>query len=336
MPIRVFRQDITKVEADCIVNSANPEPVVGGGAEAAIYDAAGREALLHERENIGAINPGEAFYTPAFRLHAKYVIHTVGPIWQGGSKGEAAILRSCYENSLELALSLGCKSIAFPFISTGIYGFPKDKAIEVATSAINRFLAHEQMEVILVVFDQESFNISSEKFNDVTEFINSRYTESRRSERGNRSNVRMPVQDLVGNFHGVSDGKVPDDVSELLKQSTASFSERVLSIVKARGLEAPDVYNKGGILTKKIYSDMKNQGDDYRPKKGTAIAFCLALELDLPEALALLKSAGWTLSDSKKPDLIVMWHIVRRDFSIRNVNDTLNAFGFADLDKYEK
>ena len=146
----------------------------------------------------------------------------------------------------------------------------------------------------------------------------------------------MPVQDLVGNFHGVSDGKVPDDVSELLKQSTASFSERVLSIVKARGLEAPDVYNKGGILTKKIYSDMKNQGDDYRPKKGTAIAFCLALELDLPEALALLKSAGWTLSDSKKPDLIVMWHIVRRDFSIRNVNDTLNAFGFADLDKYEK
>ncbi|MBO4450067.1 MAG: macro domain-containing protein [Clostridiales bacterium] len=341
MSIRVVRNDITKVEADCIVNSANPDPVIGGGAEAAIYEAAGKESLLHERENIGTIDPGEAFYTPAFKLHAKYVIHTVGPVWKDGSRGEAAILRACYENSLELALKLGCKSIAFPFISTGTYGFPKDKAIEIATSTINKFLAHNQMDVMLVVYDSESFEISSEKFNDVAEFIDNNYVDSRYSELPNglssvRGRNRARERENKRNYHVNVGGNIPDDVGELLKQSTASFSSRVLAIVEARGLDAPDVYNKDGILTKKIYSDMKNQGDDYRPKKGTAIGFCLALELDLPETLELLGSAGWTLSRSKKIDLIVWWHIERRDFNIRNINHTLHTFGFSDLDKYEK
>lgn len=341
MSIKVIRNDITKVEADAIVNSANPDPVIGGGAEAAIYEAAGKDSLLHERKNIGTIDPGEAFYTPAFKLHAKYVIHTVGPVWKDGSRGEAAILRACYENSLELALKLGCSSIAFPFISTGTYGFPKDKAIEIAMSTINKFLAHNQMDVMLVVFDSESFEISSDKFNDVAEFIDNNYVDSRYGEMINgissfRGRNRSRARELRSNYHFDIGSGVPDDVGELLKQSTASFSSRVQAIVKARGLDAPDVYNKDGILTKKIYSDMKNQGDDYRPKKGTAIGFCIALELDLPETLELLGSAGWTLSKSKKTDLIVWWHIERRDFNIRNINNTLHTFGFSDLDKYEK
>ena len=340
MPVKVFRNDITQVKADAIVNSANPAPVIGGGAEAAIYEAAGANLLLAERKKIGDINPGEAFASPAFGLFAKYVIHTVGPIWEDGSKGEAAILRSCYETSLELAKDLGCKSIAFPFISTGIYGFPKDKAIEIAYSSINRFLKYNKMTVILVVYDKESFKISANKFNDITAYIDEHYFDEKAEALGSlpsaiSRNRRLDLGRIRDLFHR-DDVQVPDDISEVLKHSKESFSSRVLSIVNERGLKASSVYNKDGILTKKIYSDMKNQGDDYHPKKGTAIAFCLALELELPEALELLNSAGWTLSDSKKIDLIIKWHIEKHDFSIRNVNESLNTFGYPDLDKYEK
>lgn len=340
MPVKVFRNDITLVRADAIVNSANPEPVIGGGAEAAIYEAAGADLLLAERKKIGDIDPGEAFASPAFGLTAKYVIHTVGPIWEGGSKGEAAILRSCYETSLELAKDLGCKSIAFPFISTGSYGFPKDKAIEIAYGTINKFLRHNKMTVILVVFDKESFKISAKKFNDITAYIDEHYFDdkaeaSRNSPSAIRRNRRLNREFPELIFH-LDQEYGTDDISEMLKKSGASFSYRVQEMVKQRGLKPSDVYDKKHILTKKIYSDLKTQGDEYRPKKGTAIAFCLALELELPEALELLASAGWTLSGSKKIDLIIKWHIEKRDYSIMHVNDTLNSFGFDRLDKYEK
>jgi len=336
MPIKVFRNDISQVKADAIVNSANPDPIIGGGAEAAIYKAAGENALLFERKKIGSIAPGEAAYTPAFHLSAKYVIHTVGPVWEGGYKGEAAILRSCYENSLELAQSLGCKSIAFPFISTGTYGFPKDKAIEIMVNTVNKFLKHNNMTVILVVYDKESFKISGSKLSDVTTFLEENYFDGKSG--GNYVSVIRRNRNLEREraLHHREQEVMPDDVSELLNKSSESFSTKVLSIVKERGLEPSEVYKKNGLLSKKIYSDMKTQGDDYKPKKGTAIAFCLALELELPEALDLLARAGWTLSSSKKIDLIVKFHIVHRDFNIRHVNDTLNTYGFASLDKYEK
>ena len=341
MPIRVFRNDITLVKADAIVNSANPEPIIGGGAEAAIYEAADKKALLAERKKIGEINPGEVAYTPAFKLSAKYIIHTVGPIWQGGSHGEAAILSSCYEKSLELAGKLGCKSTAFPFISTGTYGFPKDKAIEIAAASINRFLKYHKMSVILVVLDKESFKISGKKFSDVASFIEANIVESKLNEEygepNDISNRNRRIEFRNRQYmHQRGEEVLPDDISELLKSSQASFSDRVQAMVKQRGMEPSDIYNKDFILTKKIYSDMKTQGDDYRPKKGTAISFCLALELDLPQTLELLGSAGWTLSDSKYVDLIIKWHILKKDFNIRHVNETLNSYGYPKLDKYDK
>ena len=340
MPIKVFRNDITKVKADAIVNSANPEPIIGGGAEAAIYEAADKHALLAERKKIGDIDPGEVAYTPAFRLSAKYIIHTVGPIWEDGSKGEAAILRSCYENSLELAWSLGCKTVAFPFISTGTYGFPKDKAIEIAYSTINKFLSHNDMTVILVVYDKESFKISAKKFIDITAFIDEHYFDEQAVQYSNSASVlnrnRRLEREHARRMHHQEQSKDPGNVSEMLNKKTASFSEKVLSIVKERGLEPSAVYKKDGLLTKKIYSDMKTQGDDYKPKKGTAIAFCLALELELPEALDLLGRAGWVLSDSRTIDLIIKYHIEIRDFNIRHINDSLHTYGFASLHKYDK
>ena len=147
MPFQIIRNDITKVKADAIVNTANPNVVVGSGTDSAIYHAAGEKELLAERKKIGIMMPGEVAYTPAFNLDAKYIIHTIGPSWIDGNHNEREILHSCYEKSLNLAAELECKSIAFPLIATGVYGFPKDEALQIALAEINKFLLSHDMRV---------------------------------------------------------------------------------------------------------------------------------------------------------------------------------------------
>ena len=171
MPLEIIRNDITKVKADVIVNSANPKPVIGHGVDSAIYDAAGKRRLLRERKKIGDISPGQCAATKAFRLDADYIIHTVGPVWQGGEHGEREAVKGCYRNSLDMALVLGAKSIAFPLISTGNYGFPKDEALSIAISEIGQFLFENEMDVYLVVYDKKSFMISEKLFRDVKSYI---------------------------------------------------------------------------------------------------------------------------------------------------------------------
>ena len=171
MPFQIIRHDITKVHADAIVNTANPRPEYGGGTDYAVYQAAGAEALLAERKKIGRIAVGEANVTPAFRLNAKYIIHTVGPIWVDGEHREFENLASCYRKSLNLAQQLGCESIAFPLISTGTYGFPKDKALQIALDTVREFLTYSEMQVILVVFDRKAYELSAELGQDVRRFI---------------------------------------------------------------------------------------------------------------------------------------------------------------------
>lgn len=171
MPFQIIRNDITKVTADVIVNTANPHPVIGSGTDSAIYAAAGEEQLLAERKKIGEIARGECAVTPAFGLSAKYIIHTVGPIWEDGKHGEMDILRSCYSKSLALAAELKAKSIAFPLIATGVYGFPKDEALNIALSEIGKFLLTNEMEVILVVFDKKSFELSAKLVHEIDEYI---------------------------------------------------------------------------------------------------------------------------------------------------------------------
>ena len=171
MPFQIIRNDITKVRADAIVNTANPQPMIGGGTDSAIYAAAGEKELLVERKKIGKIQPGQAMPTDAFKLQAKYIIHTVGPSWIDGQHGERAFLHSCYENSLNLAAKLQCESVAFPLIATGVYQFPKDEALQIALFEINKFLLSHEMEVILVVFDRKAFELSSKLSGSIREFI---------------------------------------------------------------------------------------------------------------------------------------------------------------------
>lgn len=175
MPFRIIRDDITRVSADAIVNTANPMPVYADGTDHAIYMAAGADELLAERGKIGTIGRGEAAVTKAFRLPARFIIHTVGPVWQGGNHGEFETLRSCYRKSLLLAEQLGCQSIAFPLISTGIYGFPRDKALEIALSCFREHLTDSEMEITLVVFDRGSVALSASLVDEVEQFIDERY-----------------------------------------------------------------------------------------------------------------------------------------------------------------
>lgn len=174
MAFKIIRNNITKVSADAIVNTANPLPVIGKGTDTAIYQAAGVDSLLAERRKIGSIEKGQSAYTPSFNLKKKgikYIIHTVGTFYKDGKNGEKEILRNCYSSSLNLAKDLKCKSVAIPLLATGFYAFPKDLGLQIAIDEISRFLLANEIDVILVLYDKESYLISEKLFDDVQDFL---------------------------------------------------------------------------------------------------------------------------------------------------------------------
>lgn len=200
MPLKIVRNDISKVKADAIVNSANKNPICGGGAEYHIYNAAGYDDLLKAREQVGPLKVAQVAVTPAFALDAKYIIHTVGPKWKGGDSGEALALANCYRGALDKAQQLGCQSIAFPLISSGVFKFPKDSALRIALDAIGEFLQTNEMDVMLVVFDRNAFEVSEELSGDIQTFIDDNY-----------------VQDKYSAVHSYVGGRwrnVPDELDE--------------------------------------------------------------------------------------------------------------------------
>ena len=180
MPFKIVRNDITPMQVDAIVNTANKEPVYSTGTDAAVYRAAGAEALLAARQQIGVLQEGEAAITAGFRLPAKYIIHAVSPRYIDGTCGEADRLRSCYKRSLELAKQYHCESIAFPLIATGNFGYPKAEGLEIALQVIHNFLMQEEMMIYLVVFDQESVRLSGQLYEDIESFIDEHYVAEKR------------------------------------------------------------------------------------------------------------------------------------------------------------
>lgn len=226
MPFQIIRNDITRVEADAIVNTANPKPVIGAGVDSAIYEAAGKQQLLNERKKIGSIAPGEAVATPAFNLNAKYIIHTVGPAWQGGNAGEKEVVANCYSNSLARADELGLESIAFPLISTGTLGFPKALALKTAVSSISAFLLEHDMTVYLVVYNKEAFELSEKLMADVRSYIEESEVVVR-DEGGYDTNRRMRLHRF--------ESALPDMAAEPIDGDT--FEETMLSEdIKYKGL----------------------------------------------------------------------------------------------------
>ena len=215
MPLEIIRNDITKVRADAIVNTANPAVAVGDGVDSAIYAAAGRDKLLAERAKIGELRPGECAVTPAFDLPARYIIHTVGPAWEGGGSGEIETVAKCYRGSLEKARELECESVAFPLISAGTYGFPKDVALKTAVSEISGFLFANDMTVYLVVYDRKAFEVSGKAFSEVKSYIDEadvRVRQHRRPEPGSSLNSRsISFDEGFESFEAAERSYLPDE-----------------------------------------------------------------------------------------------------------------------------
>ncbi len=329
MPLQIIRNDITKVKADAIVNTANPYPRYDAGTDQAIYMAAGVDELLQARQQIGEIERGGAAVTPAFQLKARYIIHTVGPSWIDGEHQERESLRSCYRNSLYKALELKCKSIAFPLISTGIYGFPKKEALQLAVSEIKAFLEQEEMNVTLVVFGREEYELSGSLFSKIDAYIDERYVQEQSEvEYGfNLSCQEISRQDKAIELNELCSFDLSNPIcyqeslSDRIKHLGETFQERLFRMIEERGLTDAQVYKKANI-DRKLFSKIRCSAE-YTPKKKTVLALALALELCMDDTKDLLASAGYAFSPSSRFDLIIQYFIENQVYDIYAINIAL-------------
>lgn len=324
MPFEIVRNDIVNMKVDAIVNTANPRPIIGAGTDKAVHDKAGARLLLARKE-IGNIAAGEAAITPAFDLDANYVIHTAGPIWKDGRSGEEDLLASCFRNSLGIAKKKACESIAFPLISTGSYGFPKPLALQIAVREISSFLMENEMQVYLVVFEKQSFELSEKLFKSVSSYIDANYVSDKMNlEYGTSKVRRRNYEDML--LHESSyeiTSKMPN-LDGMLNNLDRGFSETLLDLIDRTGKKDSEIYKKANV-DRKLFSKIRNNVN-YKPSKATALAFAIALELDLDETSDLLSRAGYALSQSSKFDVIVRYFIENKKYDIFELNSVLFEF----------
>ncbi len=336
MPLQIIREDITKLPCDAVVNAANETLLGGGGVDGAIHRAAGKE-LLAECRTLGGCRTGEAKLTGGYRLLCRYVIHTVGPVWEGGKNGEEEKLRSCYRNSLRLAAEKQCESVAFPLISSGAYGYPKDEALRIAVEEITAFLLSNDMLVYIVVFDKKSYQISGKLFDDIAEFIDDHYADAElRNEYFRRPGGKsamlsevMPslcMDEAQPELVGAAAPSVfaAQSLDDALGQIDESFSEMLLRKIDEKGMTDAECYKKANI-DRKLFSKIRSDVH-YKPSKTTAIAFAIALELPLAETKDMLMKAGFALSHSNKFDIIIEYFITKGNYDIFEINEALFAF----------
>ena len=325
MPLQIVRNDITTMKVDAIVNAANESLLGGGGVDGAIHRAAGPE-LLAECRTLNGCKTGQAKITKGHRLPAKFVIHTVGPIWRGGGHGERELLVSAYRSSLELALANGCETVAFPLISSGVYGYPKDQALKVAVDTIGEFLLSHDMTVYMVIFDRAAYTIGGKLFADIAAYIDDRYveahTDSYENQRRRIALDVMPVEEPQWMPAPCTMGA--PGLDEALSKLDESFSQMLLRKIDERGMTDAQCYKKANI-DRKLFSKIRSDVH-YRPSKPTAMAFAVALELPLEEARELLRKAGFAFSRSSKFDIIVEYFIARANYNIYEINEALFAF----------
>lgn len=344
MPIQIIRNDITKMQVDAIVNTANKYLSLSDGVNGMIHKAAGPE-LLVACQKLGGCQTGEVKITKGYNLPCRYIIHTVGPVWHGGNCGEEELLRACYRRSLQLAVNNGCESIAFPLISTGAFGYPKEKALKVAIETISAFLLkHEEIDlmVYLLVFSKESVQVSSKLFQHIEQFIDDHYVEEHTDRRRRQARYSMRLEeyqerrsdDVAGCFFDEAPSAAPKmqsiavpqsfsqkDLDKKLKMLDESFSEMVVRKIGEKGMKNSECYKKAN-LDKKLFSKIYND-PHYKPKKQTAVALAVALELDLDETKELLMKAGLALSRSDKFDVIIEYFILNRRYNIFEINEML-------------
>lgn len=331
MPFTIVRQDLTKMKVDAIVNSSNTKLLMGGGVSGAIFKAAGAHELQAACNPLAPITTGSAVITPGFSLPAKHIIHTVGPIYHRSNPDESALLlRSAYLSSLQLAIDNNCESIAFPLISSGIYGYPKKEALQVAKGAIQDFLEEHELNVYLVVFDKAAFAISESLLGEVESFIDEHYVNLHEVPRYNRSRdrfseaeLRSYVQSRAPQLERLSQA-YQGRIEDLVQNLDEPFSTTVLRLIDAKGMTDVEVYRRAN-LDRRLFSRIRG-GKDYLPSKRTAIALAIALKLTLPETNDLLERAGYALSRSRKFDVIVEYFIRSQTYDIFAINEVLFSY----------
>lgn len=324
MPFEIVRNDIVNMKVDAIVNTANPKPIIGDGTDRAIHCKAG-ERLLFARKEIGDIAIGTSKITPAFDLNARYVIHTAGPIWKDGKSGEEALLASCFKNSLRLAKEKDCESIAFPLISSGSYGFPKPIALQIAVREISAFLLENEMQVYLVVFGKQSFELSEKLFKSVSSYIDENYVSDKMSlEYGTSKVRRFDYEEMLLSESSYEITSKMPNLDGMLNNLDKGFSETLLDLIDRTGKKDSEIYKRANV-DRKLFSKIRNNVN-YKPSKATALAFAIALELDLDETSDLLSRAGYALSQSSKFDVIVKYFIENKKYDIFEINSALFRF----------
>ncbi len=362
MPLKIIRNDITKMNTEAIVNTANENPVVGTGCDNAVYQAAGHDQLLtYRKEKVGVVPEGEVFLTPGFQLPAKYIIHAVSPLYLGGGEGEEKKLRSCYQKSLQLAAKQGIKSIAFPLISTGGFGYPKEEGMRIAVDEIHAFLLSHDMEIFLVVFGDQDKVLGKKIYPELEEYIDQNYVEEKskeeygvipasasammagaapspRSGRGLFSLGMMPqaarieasvpaYDEDVEEENGYSDFETEHEtkLEERMRHISDTFSEYLMYLIREKKMENADVY-KRAIVDKKTFSKIKNN-IDYHPQKLTALCLCVGAKLNLDESKDLLARAGYALSPCDKTDIIFSYFIENEIYDMIELDIQLEEHG---------
>lgn len=323
MSLTFVRQDITKMKVDAIVNAANTQLMSGGGVCGAIFKAAGPIELNEACRILAPIKVGEAVITSGFNLPSKHIIHTPGPIYEDGNHEEKQLLSLCYKNSLDLALSSKCESIAFPLISSGIYGYPKDETLQIAIESITDFLKTNELDVYLVIYDKDALKLSISLLGDIESYIDDHYVEENSEFEVRYLNIEMVENSRPIGFFEPTDKK-NNSIDDLIKDLDEPFSVALLRLIDAKGLSDVEVY-KNANLDRKLFSKIRSS-NGYTPSKRTAIALAIALELSLSEAEDLLKKAGYALSHSSKFDLVVKYFIKEKKYNIQEINSVLFSY----------
>lgn len=323
MSLQIVRNDITKMTVDAIVNAANESLLGGGGVDGCIHHVAGPE-LVAECRTLHGCEAGNAKITGGYKLPCKYVIHAVGPRWRDGKHGERELLVSCYRTSLELAKEHGCESIAFPLISSGIFGYPKDQALKVAVDTIGDFLLENDMTVFIVIFDRNAYQISNKLFADITSFIDDRYVEECVDSDFLRINRPCTLESQA--FYGAEILTESESLSldDALSRIDESFSEMLLRKIDESGMTDSECYKKANV-DRKLFSKIR-KNKLYKPSKTTAVAFGLALKLPMEELTELVNKAGYSMTHASKFDIIVEYFVERGNYNVFEINEALFAF----------
>jgi len=353
MPLHIVRNDITKINCDAIVNAANNSLLGGGGVDGAIHRAAGSQ-LLEECKTLGGCNTGDAKITKGYNLPARYVIHTVGPIWRGGAMGEEALLTACYNKSLQLAVQHNCETVAFPLISSGAFGYPRDKALQVAVDTITDFLQAAELTVYIVIFDKQPLQEKSRATQEIARYIDkhlrtaqpSLSCKKRRAEPLEKPSIDFDdLQDdtfsanccileesRVESFRASAKPRIrrqsldeaPQSLLKMLDEIDDSFAVTLMKLIDSKSISDVECYKRANVSKQTWYKILNEK--NYRPSKNTVLCFAIALRLTLEETKHLLATVGFALSQSSKFDIIITYFIQKGIYNVFAINETLFDF----------